>query len=101
MTEANWLQTVDLKAAYLICLHQVCGCSFCERLRIIRARVAIAVNPPKIGRMTAEEKETAVFWFCDDCETFLNIQDGFSTDSGTWVCTECGYDNNVTEENIL
>ena len=52
-------------------------------------------------RMTAEEKETAVFWFCDDCDTFLNIQDGFSTDSGTWTCTECGYENNVTEENIL
>ena len=52
-------------------------------------------------RMTAEEKETAVFWFCDDCDTFLNIQEGFSTDSETWTCTECGYENNVTEENIL
>ena len=52
-------------------------------------------------KMTAEEKEESVFWFCDDCETFLNIQENFSTDKGIWICSECGFENDVTEDNII
>lgn len=39
------------------------------------------------------------FWFCDECEAFLNIQDFFSTEDNTWVCTECGFSNDVSDEN--
>ncbi len=52
-------------------------------------------------RMTAKEKEESVFWFCDGCETFMNIQKGFNVDTGHWTCQECGYENDVTEENII
>ena len=41
-----------------------------------------------------------VFWFCDQCETFLNIQPGFTTRNKTWECTECGNKNDVTRNNI-
>ena len=42
-----------------------------------------------------------VFWFCDQCGRFLNVQEGFAADAGRWTCTECGFENNVTEENLV
>ena len=39
-------------------------------------------------------------WYCDGCHSVLNEQDGFNTCSGRWVCTECGYDNDVPEDNL-
>lgn len=44
--------------------------------------------------------QNEVFWFCDKCETFLNRQPGFNTDSGHWTCSECGFDNDVSAANI-
>ena len=52
-------------------------------------------------RISRTRKNTCVFWFCDDCETFLNVQDGFTTKNKTWTCTECGYNNEVTRGNII
>lgn len=46
-------------------------------------------------------KNRSVFWFCDNCETFLNVQPGFSEKNCKWKCIECGYENNVTKENII
>ena len=48
----------------------------------------------------AELKDGTVFSFCDKCESFMNIQTGFNTDNGNWICTECGFDNEVTDVNI-
>ena len=47
------------------------------------------------------KKNTSVFWFCDECGTFLNIQDGFTAKSGKWVCSECYFENDVTKDNIF
>lgn len=41
-----------------------------------------------------------VFWFCDKCETFMNTQPGFNTESGHWVCSKCGFDNDVSKAKI-
>lgn len=30
----------------------------------------------------------------------MNEQDGFNTDSGIWTCTECGYVNDVSSDNV-
>jgi len=46
-------------------------------------------------------KSGEVFWFCDDCDSFLNIQHGFNTKDGTWICEECGYENDLSEANII
>ena len=51
--------------------------------------------------ITAKNKNSDVFWFCDDCEAYLNVQPGFDTKSGVWVCTECEYENDVTADNII
>lgn len=46
-------------------------------------------------------KNTSVFWFCDDCGTFMNVQDGFTTKTGKWTCTECRFENDVSRDNII
>lgn len=40
-------------------------------------------------------------WYCDSCDLMLNGQPGFNANCGTWVCTECGYENTISEDNIL
>lgn len=48
-----------------------------------------------------DEKDNTVFWFCDECDAYLNIQQNFNTDKGTWKCTECDFVNDVSEDNII
>ena len=40
-------------------------------------------------------------WYCDNCDAHLNNQSGFNVLWGSWTCTECGWHNDVTENNIL
>ena len=40
-------------------------------------------------------------WHCDECNAYLNSQPGFNTNSGVWKCSECGYENNIDESQIL
>ena len=57
---------------------------------------------PDCGYMLSEEeRRTSMFWFCDECEAYLNVQPGFTTSNKVWRCTECGQLNDVTEEHIL
>lgn len=42
-----------------------------------------------------------VVWYCDGCDAELNRQEGFTTETGTWICAKCGYLNDVTDNNIL
>ena len=42
-----------------------------------------------------------VAWFCDNCGALLNRQDGFTDSYGSWRCTECGYVNGTTEDDII
>ena len=41
-----------------------------------------------------------VFWFCDGCGEYLNIQKGFDRNEEEWICTKCGFKNNTTFSNI-
>ena len=47
------------------------------------------------------KKFFGVFWFCDDCEAFLNVQIGFNTKKKRWSCTECGCVCDVSRGNII
>lgn len=42
-----------------------------------------------------------VDWWCDNCGAHLNFQDGFDDNYDTWECTECGYNNSITEDDIV
>lgn len=50
--------------------------------------------------MASDFDNDYVFWFCDNCDTYLNIQEGFSTESGMWKCKKCGFENDVSEKAI-
>lgn len=41
-----------------------------------------------------------VFWFCDGCNTYLNAQHGFDRKGTHWVCSQCGFDNDTTFDNL-
>ena len=45
-------------------------------------------------------KPNSIYWYCDSCETLMNDQRGFKTITGIWKCKECGYLNDVTENNV-
>ena len=47
-----------------------------------------------------KEWEDIVLWFCDECDTFMNVQSGFTTETGRWVCSVCGQENDVSDANI-
>ena len=40
-------------------------------------------------------------WFCDNCGALMNHQAGFTCAFGTWTCEECGYENDVSADNII
>ncbi len=42
-----------------------------------------------------------VFWFCDKCDAFLNVQPGFDASEGKWNCVQCGYENDITKDNVF
>ncbi len=41
-----------------------------------------------------------VFWFCDGCGTYLNIQTGFDRKALTHICEKCGFNNDTSFSNI-
>lgn len=44
--------------------------------------------------------DDCVFWFCDECNTYLNNQDGFDRNALRHICQKCGYENDTTFDNI-
>lgn len=52
-------------------------------------------------KLSAEEfEDDYVFWFCDECKTYLNNQEGFDRNAVKHICRNCGYENDTTFENI-
>lgn len=47
-----------------------------------------------------EFKDDYVFWFCDECDAYLNEQGGFDKNASKHVCRNCGYENDTTFDNI-
>ena len=51
--------------------------------------------------VSAEKMENDyVFWFCDKCGTFMNVQKGFTEENGVWICEKCHTLNDVTLDNL-
>lgn len=52
-------------------------------------------------QLSADEfEDDYVFWFCDECGTYLNVQEGFNRNASKHICTKCGYENDTTLNNI-
>lgn len=41
-----------------------------------------------------------VLWFCDECNYYLNNQEGFDKQSKKHICTNCGFENDTTFDNV-
>lgn len=46
------------------------------------------------------EKFPDVYWYCDECESLLNVQKGFNDRSGKWRCAKCGFINSIDEDHL-
>ena len=53
------------------------------------------------GIFSACSNDKGCDWYCDECDTYMNSQPGFTTSSGEWTCTKCGYVNDVSDDNIV
>ena len=52
-------------------------------------------------KLSADEfEDNYVFWFCDECQTYLNNQEGFDCNTVKHICRNCGYENDTTFENV-
>lgn len=45
-------------------------------------------------------KDDFVFWFCDECGSYLNIQEGFDRNSQMWQCKKCEHMNDLDKEKL-
>ena len=52
------------------------------------------------GVLNTAHNDLGCDWYCDNCDAHLNSQFGFTAGS-TWTCSECGYLNDVSEDNII
>ena len=46
------------------------------------------------------ERFPNVVWWCDKCGACLSSQIHFDDRKYTWKCTECGYKNSISRDNI-
>lgn len=52
-------------------------------------------------KLPADEFEDGyVFWFCDECNSYLNSQEGFDRNASRHICQNCGYENDTTFDNL-
>lgn len=52
-------------------------------------------------KLSADEfEDDYVFWFCDECNTYLNNQEGFDRSAPRHICKKCGYENDTTFDNL-
>ena len=47
-----------------------------------------------------DDRFPGVGWVCDNCFAVLHEQDGFDDFEDYWSCTECGYTNRISDEDI-
>lgn len=51
--------------------------------------------------VTKSERFPGIEWFCDHCNACLSYQHGFDDHCYVWKCTECGYKNSISLDNII
>lgn len=52
-------------------------------------------------QLSADEfEDDYVFWFCDNCDAYLNNQENFDRGADRHICRNCGYENDTTLDNV-
>ena len=49
----------------------------------------------------SNRKYPGIDWYCDECNAYLNVQKRFNDYKKCWKCSECGYKNIITKDNII
>ena len=55
----------------------------------------------KYTLLEADFLDNYVFWYCDCCNSYLNIQNEFDRKGTHHICENCGFDNDITPSNIV
>ncbi len=76
-------------------------CPVCHKtLKFDKSTSSWVCDDCKYSLTEKEFLDDYVFWFCDGCGTYMNVQEGFDRKGKRWICTECGFDNDITDGNI-
>lgn len=91
-----------LNYAYIRKIKKWMFCPACQNGKMTINPKATMWTCEKCGyQLSADEfEDDYVFWFCDECKTYLNNQEGFDCGASKHICTECGYENDTTFDNI-
>lgn len=77
-------------------------CPACRDGRMTMEKKAAVWTCPDCGySLSADEfEDDFVFWFCDECNSYLNVQEGFNRKAVRHVCRVCGYENDTSFGNV-
>lgn len=93
---------VDLMShAYTRRIKRWMFCPACREGKLSITRKSDIWKCKNCGYELSEDKlaENYAFWFCDECNAYLNNQNGFDISSNRHVCKNCGYENDTTSDN--
>ena len=94
---------IDLvKYAYIRRVKKWMFCPACPdgKMQINRASTLWQCEDCGYGLSADEYEDDYVFWFCDECNAYLNNQEGFDRKQDKHICRKCGYENDTTFDNI-
>lgn len=95
-------QTIDWKGSKYAKVKKWMDCPACRSKNMYLGPSGMKWLCPDCGYSISNlNRLFGVFWFCDECDAYLNVQDGFTTKKKKWTCTECGHVNGVTRKDIL
>lgn len=91
-----------LTYAYIRRIKKWMFCPACKEGKMIINNKSTLWTCKKCGYKlsTDQFEDDYVFWFCDKCDSYLNIQEGFKIDSPNHICTNCGYENDISVNSI-
>ncbi|MCD8111138.1 MAG: hypothetical protein LUE14_13845 [Clostridiales bacterium] len=94
--------STQLTYAYLRRVKKWMLCPCCQngKMRINKASTMWTCENCDYELSADEFEDDYVFWFCDECESYLNDQDGFDKNASKHICQNCGYENDTTLDNI-
>ena len=87
--------------AYIKGIKRWMECPVCHgKMKFSKKSQSWECNSCEYALLETDFLDDFVFWFCDGCNTYLNVQKGFDRKGKTWVCKKCGFNNDITFNNI-
>lgn len=91
-----------LTYAYIRKIKKWMFCPACQKGKMTINKKSTVWTCEECGyQLLADEfEDDYVFWFCDECNSYLNTQDGFDRSAVKHICTKCGFENDTTFDNL-